>query len=148
VIVKTNKINRKALGTSSLMIATFLNPLGYDILVYKLTQLTKDYWITMFVLYICAFLSFISSFISFKIGNKFWGNILITFALFLNPFGYDIVVYMINLVFNDYWLTMIIMYVLAGLFFSLSLYFYNINPIRVLKYNLIKLNRKINRKNG
>jgi hypothetical protein len=48
-------------------------------------------------------------------------------------------------VFNDYWLTMIIMYVLAGLFFSLSLYFY-INPIRVLKYNLIKLNRKINRK--
>jgi hypothetical protein len=37
------------------------------------------------------------------------------------------------------------MYVLAGLF-SLSLYFYNINPIRVLKYNLIKLNRKINRK--
>jgi hypothetical protein len=36
--------------------------------------------------------------------------------------------------------------VLAGLFFSLSLYFYNINPIRVLKYNLIKLNRKINRK--
>jgi hypothetical protein len=40
---KTNKINRKALGTSSLMIATFLNPLGYDILVYKLTQLTKDY---------------------------------------------------------------------------------------------------------
>jgi hypothetical protein len=47
--------------------------LDYDILVYKLTQLTKDYWITMFVLYICAFLSFISSFISFKIGNKFWG---------------------------------------------------------------------------
>jgi hypothetical protein len=39
---KTNKINRKALGTSSLMIATF-EPLGYDILVYKLTQLTKDY---------------------------------------------------------------------------------------------------------
>jgi hypothetical protein len=38
------------------------------------------------------------------------------------------------------------MYVLAGYFFSLSLYFYNINPIRVLKYNLIKLNRKINRK--
>jgi hypothetical protein len=37
--------------------------------------------------------------------------------------------------------------VLAGLFFSLSLYnFYNINPIGVLKYNLIKLNRKINRK--
>jgi hypothetical protein len=30
--------------------------------------------------------------------------------------------------------------------FSLSLYFYNINPIRGLKYNLIKLNRKINRK--
>jgi L-arabinose isomerase len=30
--------------------------------------------------------------------------------------------------------------------FSLSPYFYNINPIRVLKYNLIKLNRKINRK--
>jgi hypothetical protein len=72
------------------------------------------------------------------------GNILITFALFLNPFGYDIVVYMINLVFNDYWLTMIIMCV-ACYFFSLP-YFYNINPIRVLKYNLIKLNRKINRK--
>jgi hypothetical protein len=78
---KTNKINRKALGTSSLMIAISESFRDF-ILVYKLTQLTKDYWFTMFVLYVPII--FISSFISFKIGNKFW-NILITFALFLNP---------------------------------------------------------------
>jgi hypothetical protein len=69
----------------------------------------------MFVLYICAFLSFISSFISFKIGNKF-GEYPNHICIIFKPFGYDIVVYMINLVFNDYWLTMIIMYVLAAIF--------------------------------
>jgi hypothetical protein len=67
---KTNKINRKALGTSSLMIATFLNPLGTYISL-QINAINKRLLITMFVLYICAFLSFISSFISFKIGNKF-----------------------------------------------------------------------------
>jgi hypothetical protein len=39
----------------------------------QINAINKRLLITMFVLYICAFLSFISSFISFKIGNKFWG---------------------------------------------------------------------------
>ena len=51
-------INRKMLGTACLAIATFLNPFGFDILVYKLTQLTNDYWHTMYALYASAVLFF------------------------------------------------------------------------------------------
>ena len=73
----------------------------------------------MFVLYGCAFLSFILSFISFKLNKKSLGNILMTIALFLNPFGYDLVVFWINSMTKDYWMTISIMYTLAALFFVL-----------------------------
>ena len=139
-------INRKVLGTVCLMTATFLNPLGFDILVYKLTELTKDYWHTMFVLYGFAFLSFILSFLSFKLNNKTLGNSLITIALFLNPLGYDLVVYWINSLTKDYWMTMSIMYMLAGFFFALFMYFYNINPMLAFKYHSIKTRNHIKRK--
>jgi hypothetical protein len=128
------------------MTATFLNPMGFDILVYKLTELTKDYWHTMFVLYGFAFLSFILSFLSFKLNKKSLGNILITIALFLNPLGYDLVVYWINSITKDYWMTISIMYMLAGFFFALFMYFYNINPILAFKYHSVKTHNHIKRK--
>lgn len=144
MIVKA--INRKVLGTVCLMTATFLNPLGFDILVYKLTELTKDYWHTMFVLYGFAFLSFILSFVSFKLNKKSLGNILITIALFLNPLGYDLVVYWINSIIKNYWMTMSIMYMLAGFFFVLFMYFYNINPIIAFRYHSVRTQNQIKRK--
>lgn len=58
---------RKKLGTMCLVIASFLNPFGYDLLVYKLTQLTKDYWTTMHILYAAAVLFFILFFLFYKI---------------------------------------------------------------------------------
>ena len=58
---------RRKLGTASLVIASFLNPFGYDLLVYKLTQLTKDYWTTMHILYVFAALFFILFFVLYKI---------------------------------------------------------------------------------
>lgn len=60
-------INRKKLGTTCLVIASFLNPFGYDLLVFKLTQLTNDYWITMRILYALAVLFFILFFVCYKI---------------------------------------------------------------------------------
>jgi uncharacterized protein HemY len=61
------EINRKKLGTASLVIASFLNPFGYDLLVYKLTQLTRSYWTTMHILYVSAALFFILFFVCYKI---------------------------------------------------------------------------------
>lgn len=55
-------------------------------------------------------------------------------ALFINPLGYDLVVYWINNMTNDYWMTMSIMYVLAGTFFLGFMYLYNINPVKALTY--------------
>jgi hypothetical protein len=52
------EINRKKLGTLCLVIATFLNPLGYDVLVFGLTKLTGNYWTTIHILYVCAALFF------------------------------------------------------------------------------------------
>lgn len=118
--------------------ATFLNPFGFDILVYKMTQLTNDYWSTMYVLYGLAFLSLSLSYFFFKSNKRTVGNILITIGLFLNPLGYDWVVYGINQLTNDYWLTMTIMYFLAMTFFGLFAYFSEIKLYRILKYNTIK----------
>ena len=140
-------VNRKVLGTVCLMIATFLNPLGFDILVYKLTQLTNDYWSTMYVLYASAFLSFLLSQLFFKLKKINIGNLLITIALFLNPLGYDVVVYWITLLTKSYWLTTSIMYMLAICFFGLFMYFYNINPIKAFKYHAVNTHKKIKNKN-
>lgn len=124
-------INRKTLGTICLMIATFLNPLGFDILVYKVTQLTNDYWNTMYVLYASALLLFGLSYLFFKLDKKAIGNIFVTIAMFVNPLGYDLVVYGITKLTNDYWTTMIIMYVLAISFYSLFIYLYKISFVSI-----------------
>jgi hypothetical protein len=62
-----NEETRKRIGTLCLVIATFLNPFGYDILVYRLTLLTKDYWVTMHILYALAGLFFILFFVFSRI---------------------------------------------------------------------------------
>lgn len=133
-----NHINRKVLGTVCLVIASFLNPFGFDILVYKLTQLTSDYWSTMYVLYAFALLFFGFSFVAFKVGKKALGNIFVTIAMFLNPLGYDVIVFSITKLTHDYWTTMRIMYGLTGIFFSGFLYLYKINPIKALS-NRVKI---------
>lgn len=137
---------RKKIGTICLAVASFLNPFGFDILVYKLTQLTNDYWSTMYALYASAALLFGFSYLSFKRGKKTLGNWLLTLALFLNPLGYDLVVYAISTLTHDYWMTMSIMYALAGVFFMLFMYLYNINPIKAFKYHAVNTHNKIKNK--
>lgn len=139
-------INRKMLGTVCLAIATFLNPFGFDILVYKLTQLTNDYWNTMYALYASAALFFGFSYLAFKVGKKAIGNTFLTLALFLNPLGYDLVVYLISMLTHDYWMTMSIMYMLAASFFGLFMYLYNINPIKAFAYHAKKTRNKLKTK--
>lgn len=139
-------INRKKMGTICLAISSFLNPFGFDILVYKLTQLTNNYWHTMLVLYVLAGLFFGLSYLLFKLSKKVIANISLFIALFLNPFGYDLVVYFINSIVKDYWMTMSFMYVLAIMFFSLFMYFYNINPIKAFSYHTKETHNKIKNK--
>jgi len=59
--------NRKSAGLICAIVASFLNPFGYDILVYKLTQLTGNYWTTMHILYVFAALFFTLSFIFYRV---------------------------------------------------------------------------------
>ena len=139
-------INRKTLGTVCLAIATFLNPFGFDILVYKLTQLTNDYWHTMYALYASAVLFFGFSYLAFKVGKKALGNTFLTLALFLNPLGYDLVVYWITTFTKDYWMTMSIMYMLAATFFGMFIYLYNINPIKAFAYHAKETRNKLKTK--
>jgi hypothetical protein len=97
----------------------------------------------MYVLYGLAFLSLSLSYFSFKINKRALGNLLITLGLFLNPLGYDWVVYGLNQLTNDYWYTMSIMYFLATMFFGFFIYLSKINIYRVLKYSTIKTKNKI-----
>ncbi len=139
-------VTRKAMATVSLMVATFLNPFGFDILVYKMTQLTNDYWSTMYVLYSLAFLSFSLSYLFFKSGKRKIGNLLITLALFLNPLGYDLVVYGIMLLTKSYWLTMTIMYAMASFFFALFFYLDDVKVVHSIKHHTRETHRKIKNK--
>jgi hypothetical protein len=134
------------MATISLMIATFLNPFGFDILVYKITQLTKDYWHTMYVLYGLAFLSLSLSYVFFNLNKRTVGNLLITLGLFLNPLGYDWVVYGVNQLTQDYWTTMSIMYFLATTFFGIFIYLSDIKIYEIIKHNTIKTKNKITTK--
>lgn len=137
---------RKKMATISLMIATFLNPFGFDILVYKITQLTNDYWNTMYVLYGLAFLSLSLSYLFFSLNKRTIGNFMITLGLFLNPLGYDWVVYGVNQLTQDYWTTMSIMYFLATTFFGIFIYLSDIKMYEIIKHNTIKTKNKITTK--
>ena len=97
----------------------------------------------MYVLYALALLFFGLSYTAFKLSKKAIGNGLLTLAMFLNPFGYDLVVYEITLLTHDYWMTMSIMYMMAGIFFGCFLYLYRLNPITLVN-NKLKLKFKKN----
>ena len=58
---------RRKIGILFLMIATFLNPFGYAELFALGMKLFGDYWITTYVFYALAFLSFLVSFYLLKI---------------------------------------------------------------------------------
>jgi len=109
-------------------------------------KLTNGYWNTMLVLYCSSALSFGLSFISFKFNKRVIGNTMITIAFFLNPFGYDFVVYGLSLITGDYWVTIKIMYLMAILCFSLFIYFYEINPMILTIDRVKSLNKFIKNK--
>lgn len=56
-----------------------------------------------------------------------------TVGLFLNPFGYDFVVYGITSLTKDYWMTMGIMYTLTFLFFGMFIYFSDVKLFKHLR---------------
>ena len=134
---------KKTIATVCLMIATFLNPFGFDILVYKMTELLKDYWTTMYLLYGLALLSFLLSYFLFKSGKRILGNFFITLALFLNPLGYDLVVYGIMQITGSYWYTMSIMYGLTILFFGLFFHLDNTKIVSHVKNKSMILHNKV-----
>lgn len=49
------------------MIATFLNPLGYDVAFAAVMRVTGDYWTTTYIFYVLAVLFFLLSFYLLKI---------------------------------------------------------------------------------
>jgi hypothetical protein len=71
---------------------------------------------------------------------------LVTIALFLNPFGYDLVVYWINSMTDNYWMTMCVMYTLTAIFFGLFMYLYSIDPVEALKYHSAQTRNTIKNK--
>jgi uncharacterized membrane protein len=97
----------------------------------------------MYVLYLLAFLSFSLSYLFFKTGKRKIGNTLITLALFLNPLGYDLVVYGIMYLTNSYWITMSIMYALTTFFFLMFIYLNEIKLIHHIKYHSKQTHNKI-----
>lgn len=115
-------MNKETLKTSFLGLATFFNPLGFDIIVLKLQELTGGYWTTMFILYFLSGLLFILSAVCFKTDARKVGNLLLMASLFFLPFGYDFIVYGLNTFIGDYTVTNMVMYGFALFFFLCFLY--------------------------
>jgi hypothetical protein len=92
----------------------------------------------MFILYGLASVSFLLSYAFFRLAKRNIGNILIALGMFLNPLGYDIIVYGITQVTHSYWMTMSFMYMLSMVFFGLFIYLNQLNPIKHVK-NKLKL---------
>jgi len=74
------------------------------------------------------------------------GNVFVTIGLFLNPLGYDVIVYGITLLTKSYWMTMSVMYMLAFVFFGLFMYFYNINPFKKVKNSIVGVHSRLLKK--
>ena len=74
------------------------------------------------------------------------GNLTLGIAMLLNPLGYDWVVYGVNCLTHDYWMTMSVMYMMAGSFFIGFMYLYNINPIKAFSYHAKKTHKHIKSK--
>lgn len=51
-------VNRKRLATLSLMVATFLCPLGFDVAFYMVQDIIGSYWGTTIVFYVLSALFF------------------------------------------------------------------------------------------
>jgi hypothetical protein len=100
----------------------------------------------MYVLYALAVPLFGLSYLFFKKGKKAMGNLTLGIAMFLNPLGYDWVVYGVNCLTHDYWMTMSVMYMMAGSFFIGFMYLYNINPIKAFSYHAKKTHKHIKSK--
>jgi len=100
----------------------------------------------MYILYGLAFVFFLFSHLFFRLKKRVLGNLFVTLALFLNPLGYDVVIYGITLLTKNYWVTMTIMYALAFVFFGFFMYFYKTNPIKVIKGKITGLYEKILKK--
>jgi hypothetical protein len=49
-----NERRRKNLAIPILMLATFFNPLGFDVLFKMTLDLTKDYWLTTGIFYLVS----------------------------------------------------------------------------------------------
>lgn len=58
---------RRNIAASCLVMATFLNPLGYDILVHHVNELTGSYWRTMQLFYALSLVLFVLYFTLSKI---------------------------------------------------------------------------------
>lgn len=97
----------------------------------------------MFVLYGFAALFFGLSYLYFKKVKRKFGNFFLSLALFINPLGYDLVVYGLNKLTDDYWMTICIMYTLAFSFFIGFIYLYRINPINHVKNKIKHFDYKI-----
>lgn len=52
------KVSRKHIATLALMMAMFLNPLGFDIAVAMVMSWTGSYWITMAIFYLASAICF------------------------------------------------------------------------------------------
>jgi hypothetical protein len=100
----------------------------------------------MLILYGLASVFLLLSHLFFRVKKMVLGNVFVTIGLFLNPLGYDIVVYGITLLTKSYWMTMSVMYMLAFVFFGLFMYFYNVNPFKRLRNGIVDIHSKFLKK--
>lgn len=118
-------VNRKWLANVALMMAMFLNPLGYDALFYGVLQATGgSYVLTTSIFYLLSALSF--GVYLFSPNKNKW---FLAAGMFFNPLGYDVLFYMVYGLLGSYMLANLMFYIGALTFLGVFLWLAKVNPM-------------------
>lgn len=115
-------LKKEKISTLCLALAIFFNPFGFDAALLMAIKLTNGYWNAILLFY--CLVGFFG--ISYYFYRK---TILLFFALFFNPFGYDVLFALaINLT-GSFITANLIFYFMALMFFGFYFYLVKIHPI-------------------
>ena len=131
---------RKRIATIALVIAMFLNPIGFDAIQLTLMSLIGSYLGANIALY-CLSALFFGLYIFLSKKNSKKSSIALIIAMFFNPFGFDAIQLLLMKLTGTYLYANLCLYMLSSVFFLIHFYFAKVNPLKKIKNRFSKLSR-------
>jgi hypothetical protein len=106
------KIRKKInLASILLILGTFFNPLGFDVVFALVLSSINSYWITCLIFYLIS--AFCFGLYYYYIPRKY----ILMLGMFFNPFGFDVAFASVMSITGSYWITDAIFYLISISFY-------------------------------